>query len=60
MWNVNISELIVMARYFPLLETRNRFANDGLWRGRARGAACGRDVVADMITSCERGKVIEN
>ncbi|PXF59332.1 MAG: hypothetical protein C4B59_11785 [Candidatus Methanogaster sp.] len=29
-----------MARYFHLLETRNRFANDDLWRGHARGAAC--------------------
>jgi|GEM_PF-6440730 len=30
-----------MTRYFRLLETRNRFANDDLWRGHARGAgAC--------------------
>ena len=37
----NIAELIVMARCFLLLETCNRFANDGLWHGRARGAgAC--------------------
>ena len=46
----NIAELIVMTRYFLLLETRNCFANDGLWHGRARGAAaaCGRDMVADV------------
>ena len=33
-----------MTRYFHLLETRNCFANDGLWRGHARGVAgaCGR------------------
>jgi len=35
----SIAELIVMTRYFPLLETRNRFANGDLWRGRARCAA---------------------
>jgi len=28
-----------MTRYFSLLETRNRFANGDLWRGRVRGAA---------------------
>ena len=33
----SIAELIVITRYFPVLETRNRFANNSQ-RGRVRGA----------------------
>ena len=38
----NIAELIVMTRYFHLLETRNRFANGDLWQ----------DVLAVLLLAC--------